>query len=335
MKKRKGQKRHGEERKEQSEKDVPSEAETTLEKELADREVLKRRLAHVPPPDSDIWPPEYRGEHWKRAFRILFAGKCLLCQYSFPQPESRRMRDRWQRQRTPLFCTNHPSCPGELIEVLQSDTCRNFRAKCWRSSRGRQSPAAQDQSGPPPIPKRKRGVRRVPLPQGLFATVDAADFKEIRKHKWSVSRIGSKCYASASINGKTVLMHRFLLRPRKGYQVDHIDGNGLNNCRCNLRVCTQAQNQANRRPKGGSSQYVGVCRRGDRWEAWIKHRGQWITLGRYATEVEAARARDRKAVEIHDRHAYLNFPEDWTFDKHGVGHPVRLTPAAKKPARSR
>jgi len=319
MKKRKEQEGQGKEDK------ASEEAERILEKELAERLVLKRRLAQVPPPESDIWPPEYRGEHWKRAFRILFAGKCLLCQYSFPQPESRRMRDRWLRQRTPLFCTNHPSCPGELIEVLQSDTCRNFTPKRWRTSRTKPT---EPQRWPP---KRKKGVRRIPLSQGLFATVDAADYPEIRKHTWSASRVGTKVYAVTGINGTTVAMHRFLLRPRKGYVVDHIDGNGLNNCRCNLRVCTRAQNQVNRGPRrGGSSRFVGVRRRGTRWQAGITYRGRWHSVGYYADEVEAAKARDRKAVALHGPYAYLNFPEDWTFDKHGVGHLVQPTPRRKR-----
>jgi len=318
MKKRKERKGQGKAGK------VPGETAAIQEKEGADRLALKRRLAHLPPPDSDVWPPEYRGERWKRAYALLFAGRCLLCAYSFPQPESRRMRDRWLRQDTPLLCTNHPACPGEMIEVLRTETCRNFKAKCWRRAR----PKSTEPDRRPP--KRQRGVRRVPLSQGLFATVDAADYKEIRKHRWSVLRVGTKVYAQTLIHGRHVLMHRFLLRPRKGYQVDHIDSNGLNNCRSNLRVCTAGQNQANRRPRGGSSRFVGVWRRRDRWVAEIRHRGRRYSLGCYADEVEAAKARDRKAVELHGVYAYLNFPEDWTFDKNGVGHPVRPTPRRRR-----
>ena len=283
-----------------------------------------RPRPRVPPPESEVWPPEYRGERWKRIYATLFAGKCLLCQYSFPQPHSRQMRDRWLRQDTPLLCTNHAACPGALIEVLRTEACRNFKAKYWRPARAERT---EPERWPP---KRRKGVRRVPLSRGLFATVDAADYKEIRKHKWSASCRGKKVYACAWINGRSVLMHRFLMRPRKGYVVDHIDGNGLNNCRSNLRACTPGQNQTNYRSLRGFSRFVGVRRRGDRWEAWIRHNGNWMTLGLYDDEVEAARARDRKAVALHGPYAYLNFPEDWRFDKHGVGHPVRPTPRRRR-----
>jgi hypothetical protein len=214
-----------------------------------------------------------------------------------------------------------------MIEVLATHTCRNFKPKYWRAAaRGRTQALSTPPAWPP---KRKKGVRRVPLTQGLFATVDAADYEEISKYKWSASRVGNKVYAQARINGRTVAMHRFLVCPPKGHQVDHIDGNGLNNCRSNLRICTAGQNQANRRPRPGSSRFVGVTRRGDRWEAWITHRGKWYSLGYHADEVDAAKARDRKAVGLHGMYAYLNFPEDWTFDKNGVGHPVRATAKPK------
>lgn len=200
---------------------------------------------------------------------------------------------------------NHPSSPDALREVLPTGTCRNFRPKRWLPKTKRASPDAAT-----PEPQSDDAVRQIPLSRDLFAIVDAADYEKLSKYKWSASRRGPKVYASATINGRTVLMHRFLMRPPRGYWVDHIDGNGLNNRRCNLRVCTPGQNQANRRPCGGSSRFVGVCRRGDKWEAWIKHRGKWYTLGRFDDEVEAARARDRKACEIHGAAAYLNLPDE-------------------------
>jgi len=74
-----------------------------------------------------------------------------------------------------------------------------------------------------------------------------------------------------------------------------------------------------------------------KWEPKIACRGRRYYLGRFEDEVEieAAKARDRKAVELHGPYTYLNFPEDWTFDKHGVGHRVRPRPKAKELAKTR
>jgi hypothetical protein len=111
------------------------------------------------------------------------------------------------------------------------------------------------------------------------------------------------------------------MKPPKGYLVDHIDLNTLNNRRCNLRVCTQEQNLVHRGPKGGSSRFVGVHRCGKKWRAGVSRQGVYHYLGLFDDEVEAAKARDRKAVEVHGPYAYLNFPEDWTFNEYGVGRP--------------
>jgi hypothetical protein len=108
-------------------------------------------------------------------------------------------------------------------------------------------------------------------------------------------------------------MHRMIARPRKGYIVDHIDHNGLNNRRSNLRVCTPRQHQANRGPCGGSSRFVGVFfdERNRKWQAHIMAHGKHYYLGLFDDEVEAAKARDRKAYELHGEFAYLNFPGDF------------------------
>jgi hypothetical protein len=206
-----------------------------------------------------------------------------------------------------LLCTNHPRSPGELVEVLPTETCRNFKAKAWRPVRAkpapdRPAPAANDSD-----PK----VRRIPVGPNRFATVDAADYEKLSKYKWYVSSHGHNVYAYCRTRGRMVSMHRMILRPRRGRIVDHIDGNGLNNRRCNLRVCTRRQNLANQKPRGGSSRFVGVHRQGDKWVAGISCRGTYYYLGLFDDEVEAAKARDRKAYELHGVHAYLNFPKDY------------------------
>ncbi len=301
MKKRKGRKTRVEEQ------EVRGRRGESQGKGRAGGRVRFRRLPRVPPPESNVWPPEYRGERWRPMYAILFAGHCQLCAYSCPLPRSRQIRDQLMGVHRLLLCTNHPDSPGELREVLPTGTCRNFKAKCWQP---RRSKPAQDLSRPTTCGSR-RGVRRIAVGHGLFATVDAADYKKLSKYTWYLYRHGRTIYAACRTKGKVVYMHRMIMRPRKGYVVDHIDGNGLNNRRCNLRVCTPAQNRANVRPRNGSSRFVGVYRRGNKWEGSIGYRGRHFYLGLFDDEVEAAKARDRKAYELHGPYAYLNFPEDF------------------------
>jgi len=284
--------------------------------------VVRKRQPGVPPPESNVWPEEYRGENWKPAFAVLFAGRCQLCAYSCPLPKSRQMLDKWRGETQLLLCTNHPASPGELCEVLPTDTCRNFKAKSWKPPRLK---PAQDAPVPVTCPC-GRGVRRIPVGQGLFALVDAADYKKLSKYKWYAKRHTGTIYATSIIRGRVVYMHRMIRRPRKGYVVDHIDGNGLNNRRCNLRVCTHQQNQANRGSRGGSSRFVGVHQYQGKWEAGIRCRGKYYYCGLFDDEVEAAKARDRKAYALNGEHAYLNLPEElrrWIREHPGAARSLR------------
>jgi hypothetical protein len=265
----------------------------------------------MPPPESELWPPMCRGQYWTWRTAMLYVGRCQLCAYSCPPSERRRHLDKLTNLPTFLVCTNHPDSPGELRDVLPTEMCRNYRPKCWWPAQKKKANPAKDPPSPRAAPKPKRGVRRIALSQGLFATIDAADYQELSKYKWFAAKRGNKVYAMGRKGRKYVYMHREIMRPRKGYFVDHIDGNGLNNCRSNLRVCTQRQNQANQRPRNGSSRFVGVSRHGNKWAAQITWRGECFYLGLFEDEVEAAKARDRKAYELHGEHAYLNFPEDF------------------------
>jgi hypothetical protein len=217
------------------------------------------------------------------------------------------MLDKWLGVTRLLLCTNHPASGGELREVLPIDTCRNFTAKCWKRRRAKRAPRA--------APRRSiasdEAVRRIPLGDGLFATVDADDYVMVSKYKWYAKRHGATIYATCLREGRVVYMHRMIMGARRGTIVDHIDGNGLNNRRCNLRVCTHQQNRANRGSCGGSSRFVGVYWNGKRWQAGMRCRGKYYYLGVFDDQVEAAKARDRKAFELHGEYAYLNFPEEF------------------------
>lgn len=98
--------------------------------------------------------------------------------------------------------------------------------------------------------------------------------------------------------------------------VDHEDGNGLNNSRSNIRACTNHQNQGNsqKRKQATTSTFKGVCRLSNPrrwrspWKAAIRNMGTTITIGYFATEVEAAKAYDSAAREQWKEFAKTNFP---------------------------
>jgi hypothetical protein len=231
-----------------------------------------------------------------------------LCAYGCQPPEGRRRLDKLVSLPTFLICTNHPDSPGRLREVVPTETCRNFKALRWLRPRSKQARnragSAACQSG--------GNIRRIPLGHGLFAIVDAVDYKRLSKYKWCASNKRGTVYAiRRTKEGRILYMHREIMRAPKGSIVDHIDHNTLNNRRCNLRVCTEEQNHANRAPCGGACGFVGVYARGKRWEAGITWQGKHFYLGKFDDPAEAARARDRKAYALHGPYAYLNFPEDY------------------------
>jgi hypothetical protein len=95
-------------------------------------------------------------------------------------------------------------------------------------------------------------MKTIPLTQGLFALVDEADYEILSQFKWYAQKIRHTAYAvrAIQIDGKVckALMHRVLLGDAAaGSHVDHRDGDGLNNTRCNLRACSHAENNRNRR----------------------------------------------------------------------------------------
>jgi hypothetical protein len=157
-------------------------------------------------------------------------------------------------------------------------------------------------------------TKTIRLANNSLAIVDDEDLDKVVVHKWSLHR---GRYASANVEGKTTLMHRFILNTAKGLEVDHIDGDGLNNVRANLRTCTRAQNARNRKTNiNAPTPFKGVepeprkpnLRRP--WGARITHNGKRIRLGMYATSEEAARAYDAAAKELHGEFARLNFPDE-------------------------
>ncbi len=179
---------------------------------------------------------------------------------------------------------------------------------------------------------KKRGERRpailIPLTKGRTAIVDLVD-SDLVDFNWSAchekTTRGNLWYAVASPGGHTPRrrMHRVVLGRVLGRwlmpseTVDHINNNGLDNRRSNLRLVSPSGNSANTRKqrtfKGKSthSKYKGVSRRLDvgRWIATIKVNRKQLHLGYFDSEIEAAKAYDRAARERFGEYAKTNFPQ--------------------------
>jgi len=106
-------------------------------------------------------------------------------------------------------------------------------------------------------------------------------------------------------------MHRVIMGVKKGLFIDHINSDGLDNRKANLRICTMTQNnQHNQGNRNSSSKFTGVCwqKVSKKWVAHIGHGRKIIHLGSLESEVLAAKAFDDKASELRGEFAYLNFP---------------------------
>lgn len=142
------------------------------------------------------------------------------------------------------------------------------------------------------------------IPVGLthMAAVDAADAAQLAQYRW----LYNGRYAYAKVSGGVVLMHRLVLGALNDQLVDHIDGDGLNNRRSNLRSCTHAENMRNRCKTAGLSRFKGVHRDKRTWRAQINFEGRRIRLGSFHDEADAARAYDSAASLYHGEFAKTN-----------------------------
>jgi hypothetical protein len=153
----------------------------------------------------------------------------------------------------------------------------------------------------------------IPLTQGKITVIDFEDFEKVRPYKWHARRDKNRTYAATnSKNRRTVRLHRLLMDAKEGQEVDHKDGDGLNNHRGNLRFCTNHENARNAgKSLSNTSGFKGVRRhktsRG--WQAYIQTGSpkRFFHLGIFLTAKEAARAYDTAAIEYFGNFARLNF----------------------------
>jgi len=159
-------------------------------------------------------------------------------------------------------------------------------------------------------------MKEIPLTKGYVALVDDEDYEWLMQWKW-FSMVQKSGHVSAARNAKTVggkrgtiRMHRVIIAAEPIMQVDHINGNPLDNRRCNLRQCSHTQNVRNRRVRvDNSSDYCGVTVHKLGFRARVAVNGKDIHIGVYPKKTEAAYARDRAAMIHHGEFARLNFPE--------------------------
>ncbi len=159
-------------------------------------------------------------------------------------------------------------------------------------------------------------MKLIPLTQNKFTTVDDEDYGWLSQWKWYADRHLNTYYARRGQrkDSKTYIirMHRLILNAQKGQQIDHINRNGLDNRRSNLRFCTSSQNIQNQTTmRSGTSRYKGVCwdKYFNKWEARVQLQPKRYLIGRFKNEIEAAKAYDTKAKELFGEFARLNFPE--------------------------
>lgn len=170
-------------------------------------------------------------------------------------------------------------------------------------------------------------MKEIKLTQGMVALVDDEDFERINAVSWYTIRCSKgsgymvRYYAVRNFRVRPgrhpkgrqnrIWMHHLLLEKIPGYEIDHIDGNGLNNCKNNLRYVTHSENLMNGRKTtiNKSSKFKGVswCEKDKRWDSRIRREGHQFFLGHFNSEEEAAKVYDEAAKELFEDKARLNF----------------------------
>lgn len=151
-------------------------------------------------------------------------------------------------------------------------------------------------------------TKKIPLTQGKFALVDDANFEYLSQFSWRYHNgYAARTTSRKSAKRTTVLMHRDVLSTDK--EVDHINGNRLDNTRSNLREATREENCRNvRKHSRGNAPYKGInydARRG-KWRARIRFDGKEYWLGYFNNPHDAARMYNFWAVDLFGEFAKLN-----------------------------
>lgn len=146
-------------------------------------------------------------------------------------------------------------------------------------------------------------MKTILLTQNKVVKIDDSDFEWAARFSWHATKSGKRFYARRreGWKGKLFSMHRELLVAPEGKDVDHIDGDGLNNQRSNLRIVSRSQNLCGflRKKEGATSRFRGVCwdSTEKKWLAQIRTNQKNKYLGRFDSELLAAEAYRRAQEE--------------------------------------
>ena len=153
---------------------------------------------------------------------------------------------------------------------------------------------------------------RIYFLDGSFFIIDADDFPAVSKYTWALGKRGypvAHTSRKSETGHKTFPLHRLLMAPADGYDVDYISGDKLDNRRRNVRVCSHQQNMCNQRLRStNSTGYYGVSKSksSGKYEAYIHRDGKKKYLGTYMTAEEATAVRDVEARRLFGDFARLN-----------------------------
>lgn len=157
-------------------------------------------------------------------------------------------------------------------------------------------------------------TKQIPLTQGKFAVIDDIDYEMVICFKWTAITNHGNWYAVRRVTyapkkSRILSLHRFITNAPSNMEVDHINGDGLNCTRNNMRVCTQKQNSTNKKkPINSTSGYKGVTwnKTKKKWIAQIKVSQKKIHLGGFNDPKSAAKAYNEAAKKYFGEFAHIN-----------------------------
>ncbi len=153
-------------------------------------------------------------------------------------------------------------------------------------------------------------MKYINITKGKRVLVDDDDFKFLNQWHW----YWHTGYAARRLNlginkSKILLMHRALLSVPENKEVDHINGDRLDNRKANLRIVSHQENMQNMKKRVNStSKFRGVSFHKGAWDVQLWNNGKHIYIGRFKDEIQAAKIADSESIKLFGKLAKLNFP---------------------------